>query len=210
MTAVWMMLVLMTAARPTAQTLPVAIIAPLNVTDSLVRRICVEADGIWQPAGVVFDCHRIQSDQDANGWPLTVTIDDREARLEPDKALGWIPFTNGAPERSIFLSQANAEELVRLTPGLPNVTVLSHEILIGRALGRALAHEVGHYLLRSKVHTTHGLMRTGRAGDEFLALSRDGFELSPEQWSAAARSLQAIGLTAHVQDRKREPHVVDW
>lgn len=208
MTAVWMTLVLMTAAKPAAGALQLAIIAPLNVTDSLVRRICAEADAIWQPAGIVLECHRIRSDRETNG--LTVTIDDRDARLEPDKALGWIPFTNDAPERSIFLSQAYAEELVRLTPGLPNVTIASHEILIGRVLGRALAHEVGHYLLRSKLHTTHGLMRTGRAGDEFLALSRDGFELTADEWSAAARSLQAIGLTVHVQDGTAAPHVVDW
>lgn len=47
MATVWMTLVLMTAARPAAGSLQVAIIAPLNVTDSLVGRICAEADAIW-------------------------------------------------------------------------------------------------------------------------------------------------------------------
>ena len=195
MTALWMTLALMTVARPPAVAVPVAIIAPSNVSDSLVTRICAEADAIWQPAGVVFECHRIRSGREANGWPLTVTIDDQDARREPDKALGWIGFTPDGPERSIYLSQAYAEELVRWTPGLLNLTVASHEILIGRALGRALAHEIGHYLFRSKIHTPRGLMRTGRAGEEFLDSSRTGFELTPDQWSAAGLSLQLVGLS---------------
>ena len=33
------------------------------------------------------------------------------------------------------------------------------ETLLARAMGRALAHELGHYLLASKVHTEHGLMK---------------------------------------------------
>jgi hypothetical protein len=183
----------MTVARPATGALEVATIAPRNVTDSLVRRICLEANAIWQSGGVAFECPRIRPEE-ANVFPLTVTIDEREVRRGPDGALGWIPFTSDGPGRSIFLSRASAEELVRQTPGFPDITVASHEMLVGRALGRALAHEVGHYLLRSKVHTLRGLMRAALSGDEFLALSRDGFALTVDQWSAVARSLQAIGL----------------
>lgn len=77
---------------------------------------------------------------------------------------------------------------IRHSPGLRNITVAWHETLIGRARGRALAHEVGHYLLRSKLHTLRGLMRAVLSGDEFLALIRDGFELTPDQSLAAAHA----------------------
>lgn len=30
---------------------------------------------------------------------------------------------------------------------------------LGRIIGRALAHEIGHFLLASPVHASHGLMR---------------------------------------------------
>lgn len=186
MTAVWLTFVLMITATPLSGVLQVAIIAPRGVTDSLVTRICGEADAIWRPEGVALECHRIRSAQEASGWPLVVTIDEHQTRR--DSALGWILFTTDGPERSIHLFQAQAEEIVRQMPGHPNFTILSHEILIGRALGRALAHEVGHYLLRSKGHTARGLMRAVRPGDEFLGLSRLGFELTPDQSSAAARS----------------------
>jgi hypothetical protein len=35
--------------------------------------------------------------------------------------------------------------------------------VIGRVLGRAVAHELGHYLLASSGHTPRGLMRVARA-----------------------------------------------
>jgi hypothetical protein len=109
-------------------------------------------------------------------------------------------FTADGPERLIHLSQGHAEELVRQTRSLPNATVRSHEILIGRALGRALAHEMGHYLLESKVPHSARPDAAVRRGEDFLALSRDGFELTPDQWSAAVRSLQVICLPLHVHD----------
>jgi len=34
-----------------------------------------------------------------------------------------------------------------------------HDRLFGRVLGRALAHEIGHFLLRRQGHSSKGLMR---------------------------------------------------
>ena len=42
------------------------------------------------------------------------------------------------------------------------------DTLVGRALGRVMAHEIGHYLLASRVHTSEGLMRAAFDGDELL------------------------------------------
>src|SRR5262249_62227512 len=44
----------------------------------------------------------------------------------------------------------------RDTAGLP---VALAETFLARALGRALAHEIGHYLFGTREHTTDGLMR---------------------------------------------------
>jgi hypothetical protein len=38
------------------------------------------------------------------------------------------------------------------------------EEIVARALGRALAHEIGHYLLRSPHHTSSGLMQARHKG----------------------------------------------
>ena len=163
---------------------PIAVLAPRNVTDSLVHRICAEASDIWESGGIAFACHRVGSEAEAGGWPLDITIDDRRARVEPEGALGWITFTASRPDRSIHLSRARADDLVRTTPGLNDKTINSHEILLGRALGRALAHELGHYFLQSKAHTSRGLMRRVWSSVDSFAVSRLGLELTAEQRAA--------------------------
>jgi hypothetical protein len=42
------------------------------------------------------------------------------------------------------------------------------DMLLARALGRALAHEIGHYLLGTAEHSAHGLMRASFAPQDLL------------------------------------------
>ena len=164
----------------------VGVFAPPDVTESLVIRVFDEAKAIWGPTDIAFDWHRITSKDMAAAWQLTVAIDDeRKGFVEQHGALGWIPFTADGPAPSIRLSRANAEALIRRTPGVTTATIVGHEILIGRALGGALSHEIGHYLLKSKVHAPHGLMRAIWPSDELLSNDRRGFELTAEQRAAA-------------------------
>jgi hypothetical protein len=184
MLAFWFALLPIVVRAHGVQTVPIAVFAPRDVTDSLVHGICAEASGIWESAGIAFACHRVDSEAEPDDWPLDVTIDDRRASAEPGGALGWITFTANRPDHSIYLSRACADDLVRTTPGLYDKTVAAHEILIGRALGRALAHELGHYLLQSKAHTSRGLMRSVWNSVDSFAVSRAGFELTAEQRAA--------------------------
>jgi hypothetical protein len=63
-------------------------------------------------------------------------------------------------------------------------------MFLGRAMGRALAHELGHYLTASKAHAKKGLMRATRTASEFFALERWGFAIDPAQRRAmVARQL---------------------
>lgn len=173
----------------------VVVFAP-DVKVSLVNRICAETEAIWAPAGITFDWHRISAKDEAAASQLEVTIDDRRKGLpERQVALGWITFTAEGPERSIHLSRSSAEDLLLSTPGVNDKTIAAHETLLGRALGRALSHEIGHYLLQSKVHTPHGLMRAIRPSEEFFGIRRDEFELTAEERNAAARHVQQDKLT---------------
>jgi hypothetical protein len=174
------------SVRPIA----VAVVAPRDVTDALVNRICAEAEAIWAPAGVVIEWNRDASKDEAHRLAIEVTIDDRRAPVGRDGALGWLTFAGNGPDRFIHLSRASAEGLLRDTPGLNDATITSHEAFIGRALGRALAHELGHYILRSKVHTPRGLMRETWTSGQTFAVSRDGFELTPRELATAAGYLR--------------------
>jgi hypothetical protein len=78
-------------------------------------------------------------------------------------ALGWIGFSErSGPGPLILLSLTQARELVgraergaRAMADLPGMVAR----LLPQALGRALAHELGHYLLNRREHAPRGLMR---------------------------------------------------
>ena len=177
----------------TASTMPiaVAVVAPPDVTDSLVNRVCVEAKAIWAPAGIALEWTREASRGEAEPRRLViaVTIDDRPAPAGRHGALGWLTFTADGPERLIHLSRGSAEDLLRDTPGLTDGTIASHDAYVARALGRAFAHEIGHYILRSKVHTPRGLMRAAWTASQAFA-SRDGFAVTAEERAEAADNLR--------------------
>jgi hypothetical protein len=69
------------------------------------------------------------------------------------------------------------------------------EVAMGRVLGRALAHEIGHFLLRSRNHSAIGLMRANPSISDLIGRDRRGFFLSADDekrlaWAMTA-SLQA-------------------
>jgi hypothetical protein len=183
---------MLSAGVGTVRQIPVALFAAEDVSDSLVQRICAETEAIWAPAGITFVWHRLKSTDDRKAWPLDVTIDDQQTSQAPDGALGWLRFTPDGPDRSIHLSRVTAEGLLRAMPGASNFTIATHDTLIGRTLGRALAHELGHYLLRSKGHTSHGLMRAAWSSGQLVAFERNGFALTSEQRAAVLRWLSAV------------------
>lgn len=78
-------------------------------------------------------------------------------------SLGWIEFVNGDPQPVITVSperarrmMASASYLGQSVRSLP--AALVHR-LTAMAVGRTIAHELGHYLLRSTAHASTGLMR---------------------------------------------------
>ena len=150
--------------------IPVAVLAPADVTPSLLKRIFAEADAIFAPAGIIFLWHRVAPNEAAPSGQLDVTIEDgRRIAPQGKTPLGWITFTGDDPEPSIHLSRASAEDLLELRPDGADAPVATREMMLGRALGRALSHELGHYLLKSKGHTTDGLMRAVWPSGEFFA-----------------------------------------
>ena len=173
--------------------IPLGVLAPGDVTESLLIQVFDEANAIWGPAGIVLDWHRITSKEaDADGRVTVEIEDDRRDFGGRRRALGSIPFTAKGPAPSIHLSLSAAEAMIRETPVVIDATIGMHETLMGRALGRALSHELGHYLLKSKGHTRQGLMRATWPSAELLSIDRRGFELTAEERAAAERANQPI------------------
>jgi hypothetical protein len=133
---------------------------------------------------------------------LRVTIGDnrgnaRDLRLP----LGWIMFDEVAsPQQEIYLSHANAVALMdeaRAVVGqVAQMPLAERETLLARAMGRALAHELGHYLLASKQHTQRGLMKAVLTAVELFMPDERPFRIDPVQRRAVVARLRGEPLVA--------------
>ena len=73
-----------------------------------------------------------------------------------------------------------ASDAARLRPGHPESLPLFRNLILGRALGRALAHEIGHFLLRSRQHSETGLMQAAQPVFRLIGRDPRGFVLSSD------------------------------
>ncbi|HKB11332.1 MAG TPA: hypothetical protein VKD69_11775 [Vicinamibacterales bacterium] len=136
-----------------------------NVPGRILAIMKNEAERIWLPLDV-----RIawvdSTDANAMEHPagLTVFIEEGEyplphasgdlvlgALTQPTAICGW-----GLAHVWVRHVERHAALARRDGAGLPAAMA---ETFLGRALGRALAHEIGHYLLGTREHSAHGLMR---------------------------------------------------
>jgi hypothetical protein len=80
--------------------------------------------------------------------------------------------------------------------GLPDALA---DLFVARALGRALAHEIGHYLLGTARHTPHGLMRERFTPQELLeptTTSRYGLDRRDRETLRSCRSGVSVPLNS--------------
>ena len=150
---------------------------------ALVRAAIAEAADIWAAYGVDIRMSDANEGVHDRAVSLAVTLAPVNRRKETG-ALGSIVFSGDAPEPVIKLYPEAASALIAAVafnrrestwPAAPTDQVLA------RVLGRALAHEVGHYLLRSKSHSTAGLMRADQIGSDLMAPGHRGLALSVDE-----------------------------
>jgi hypothetical protein len=188
------------SARPTNAFPPIGITVVVGpgIAPALVTRILAETDLIWRGTGFSFIWQR------DGGLPsaLRVTIDNGPT-VQPDgqTTLGWIHFDGrDVPEPEIHLPYANAVDLLVHSAGVVGLAsqmpLAERQLLLGRAMGRALAHEMGHYLLASKAHTAKGLMATKRSAIDLFSADRAHFQIDDGQRLAMAARFAPPATTA--------------
>lgn len=136
------------------------------------------ARDIWRPyADVAFD---LASAETTSPGLLQLLITDRVSPVSEGASLGWIEFVDGRPSNVINVSTAAAAALLKASrwSGLPKNV---QWIFLERALARAIAHELGHYLLASRQHTAQGLMRGQLTPDDIMQPRRSSYRLDRAQ-----------------------------
>jgi hypothetical protein len=200
------------AAPPSVPPLLVNVVASDDVAPQLVRKILKETDAIWRAAGVTISWHlaaRAAAPLTGPAAPgpyiadvlrLNISNGNGSGR-DGKRPLGWIVFDDETrPQREIYLSRSNAAAMLEEARGVVgNVDEMptdQRETLLGRAMGRALAHEIGHYLLTSKVHTRRGLMKAVMTAVELFMPDAGAFRIDQAQRHLVAERLRSEPLVA--------------
>lgn len=169
-----------------AVALTVNVTVASDISSTVVTRALAETDAIWRAAGIEFIWKREPAHSAAAALHVVIGHDQRPVR-EGALALGWIYFDESTPGQRLYISYANVQQLMRESAGVvgpqDRMPIFEREVLMSRAIGRALAHELGHYFLASKVHTSSGLMKAHRTATEFFGPDERPFKLDGAQRS---------------------------
>jgi hypothetical protein len=172
----------------------------------LVPALVAEADRIWQPRGVAV----VRADTSGimrEAVRITLHLGSLSAvrasssgrKGEGTSGLGSIWFDeDDVPGETITVDDeavsARLSEVKLNNRPLADWPPAVVDQVLARALGRVLAHELGHFLLRSKVHQTSGLMRSAFSGPDLAAWERTRFALGSNLLPRLRANLARIGL----------------
>jgi hypothetical protein len=200
------------AFSPAIPPMIVNVTATPDASASLVAHLLAEANAIWHPSGVTFvwqHAARVvvpyaRASETGPYVPRTLRLtigDNRGPERDGRLPLGWIQFDDAAaPEQEIYLSHRNALQMMlesRDAVGdAAQMPMAQREMLLARAMGRALAHELGHYLLASKVHTEQGLMKAILSAAELFSPDSGRLRIEPAQRRTIAARLHREPLVA--------------
>jgi hypothetical protein len=167
---------------------------PIN--EGQLNALRSEVARIWQPYGVAVTWFDAKGDCLSDD-PWMVPVDQllhlvAESRDSGGAALGAVRFHEGVPGDTIHLLYAPLSRMVLdSTVGMWSVRSLPPPLrdrMLGQALGRVLAHELGHVLLGLPSHDQSGLMRPSFEPADLVARGHDHLRLSrPEVLRLDAR-----------------------
>ena len=124
-----------------------------GISNAIVSGALNEATAIWSAAGLTLQW-RVSNRAPVAIEPSTVRIildDARGTASGGDLPIGWITFgPSGMPAPLLHLSRWNANQLLETAAAYRDRPSSYKDLLLARALGRALAHELGHYLMASE------------------------------------------------------------
>jgi len=168
-----------------------------------------EAARVWAPYRVAVTLRK--NPTVATAEPEGAVLGVRLAGLAPRIAassspFGSIRFVDGRPEPLVFLHYEAIGRAIARNGALglreEQWPALLRDRVLGRIVGRVLAHEIGHFVLRSPRHASRGLMRPIQSITELIAGNGDIFGLTPQDLDLlrAAITLEGAGAAGNVAE----------
>ena len=184
----------------------------LQVDRSIARKILIadvqdEAERIWRPYGVRITWPDSKSPEE----PFSVTAilgrdNERSGVLGGPLILGRA-FIDPVhpPRRPIRVSIDATEQTLALRPhAWTSIAGHVHERELARALGRVLAHEIGHVLLAVRSHDQTGLMREAYTADELARSDRSPFVLTANSLGPRQSRIDYLRVPIAIRSTERE------
>ena len=173
---------------------------------SILPILKAETESIWRPYGVQIewvDAHG--SEVTTEGFSVEAVIDRRtDERADSDKAvLGRASVPKDAAGAGPIRVSFDATERMLLRRFASGPFVGDRDM--GRALGRVLAHEIGHVLLAVRQHDRAGLMRAVFTPAELGAPDRDSFRLTSNDLGRLRSRIQVMTETSEICPFTAEP-----
>jgi hypothetical protein len=169
---------------------------PLSAAE--LREMTSQIARIWEPLGIAVVWTHLRPaavvPPGYSGW-VRVLIEANATdyvvpRNDAAPALAALHMPGGVPRNVIYVSLDAARALVRrATSG--TLTGPDRNRLVARTAGRAIAHELGHYLLGTPDHADDGLMRRTFTVADVLDSDVARFRLAP---SDALRVAERLSL----------------
>lgn len=154
----------------------IALLFDSSIRSRIVQTTAVtEAAAIWRDYGVVLDFG------DRGGAAVCISAFVNRTRAHPDGASAVLGSTFVGPDSDdhappIRIGFDLVDELAQPSE---SANAMVHEYAVGTAIGRVLAHEVGHLLLGPPgYHDPDGLMRRQFLTDDFLPWNRSRYRLA--------------------------------
>ena len=180
---------------------------PASLSPDAMRVALAEISAIWSAHAVAVTSSADEGESD-DTVVVRVVVEPRPAALGSDwsGALASIRFgENGEPQPLIALYLPDLIAMIARSNGTAGgkegTPVVLRERAIGQAVGRVLAHELGHYLLRSRSHARFGLMRSIQNAADLVDTAREPFGLSAPDIARLAEVTSAAAVGAASTDR---------
>jgi hypothetical protein len=140
--------------------------AGASYDSEVLEMVRAEVDEIWRKYAIdiVWEARWTPDKAKPDLWVQFVDIALQSKHVRGAPAIAWIPFSEGRPMPFVRVSKPNANALLRTRSWfdgrpLTSATDDLQRQALGRIIGRALAHEIGHFLLGAPAHASQGLMR---------------------------------------------------
>ena len=177
-----------------------------GLSPSELRCAIDQVHEIWRTVGVTVTSGRYGEMIHPGAATISIRLVGEPPQQTKDSpVLAWvIPGASGTIPPAMFVSVPGVVNLLSAADyrgrPLSQRPQAIRDRLVAQAIGRAIAHEIGHFVHQSSAHTSAGLMRPRYSTDDLIGKSLHPFAVPDAERPAARREIARLALLqSHAQ-----------